>query len=392
MKRAVIVGGGIGGLTTALALAKTGWQVCVLERSSTPGEVGAGITLFPNAMRALDAIGVGDRIRALPSGRLPSAAGMRHPSGRWVVRIDGQPTVPDMYLVHRQDLHAALSQALPGDVLYRGTEVIGAQVDSDGVRVRYRRDGGFCAVDADLLIGADGVRSRVRGQYWPAHPGPAYAGYTSWRGVTATRFELPGGGETWGRGCRFGILPLGDDRVYWFATANTPAGIRHPDERAELLRRFGDWHPPIPDLLAATGPEEVLRHDTYELRTPLPSYVADRVALVGDAAHAMTPDLGQGACQAIEDAVTLAATLAATTPLADALRRYDSQRRPRTQSIVRLAHRMTRFGQADGTISTALRDLAVRLTPPGVAARGLDRITAWSPPPIGTLDNGYYFR
>ncbi|GIH13995.1 FAD-dependent monooxygenase [Rugosimonospora africana] len=390
MRQAIVVGAGIGGLTSALALIRAGWQVRILERAEVPGEVGAGITLFPNALRALDAIGVGDRVRALPSGGVAGPAGMRDPSGRWVVRVDGQQPIHDMYAVHRQDLYGALAGALPDGVLSAGAEVVGTRVEADRVEVGYRAAGRDLSAGADLVVGADGLRSRLRAAHWPAYPGPAYAGYTSWRGVTTPASAVEASGETWGRGTRFGILPLGDGRVYWFATASVPARAgtaggnpdARPDERAELLRRFADWHAPIPELITGTDPAAVLRHDTYELRTPLPGYVTDRVALVGDAAHAMTPDLGQGACMAIEDAVTLAAALAGDVELPDALRRYDAQRRPRTQSVVRASHRMSRISQAHGPLTGPLRDLVVRLTPPKLAERGMRRVIAWVPPPV----------
>jgi 2-polyprenyl-6-methoxyphenol hydroxylase-like FAD-dependent oxidoreductase len=299
------------------------------------------------------------------------------------VRVDDQEPIQDMYALHRQDLHAALAGALPDGVLSPGAEVVRTWAGADRVDIEYRAGGRDERLHADLLVGADGLRSRLRAEHWPAHPGPAYAGYTTWRGVTPQPAGMAAGsGETWGRGSRFGVIPLGDGRVYWFATATAPAGERHPDEPADLLRRFAGWHPPIPELITGTDPADVLHHDTYELRTPLPGYVTHRVALIGDAAHAMTPDLGQGACMAIEDAVTLAAAVAGDLALPDALRRYDGQRRPRTQSLVRMSHRMSRFGQAHGPVSGPVRDLAVRLTPVGAAARGMRRITGWVPPPI----------
>jgi 2-polyprenyl-6-methoxyphenol hydroxylase-like FAD-dependent oxidoreductase len=313
---------------------------------------------------------------------------MRAPSGRWVVRVDDRQPIRDLYALHRQDLYAALAGALPAGVLSAGAEVVGTRAGTDRVHVVYRTGGREVTVDADLVVGADGLRSRTRAEHWPAYPGPAYAGYTSWRGVTTPAGPVDGSGETWGRGSRFGIVPLGDGRVYWFATATARATERagsadgSTDERAGLLRRFADWHAPIPELIAGTDPAQILHHDTYELRTPLPGYVTGRVALVGDAAHAMTPDLGQGACMAIEDAVTLAAALAGDAAVPDALRRYDGVRRPRTQSVVRASHRMGRFGQAHGPLSRRLRDLAVRLTPPAAAARGMHRVIGWVPPPI----------
>jgi 2-polyprenyl-6-methoxyphenol hydroxylase-like FAD-dependent oxidoreductase len=186
--------------------------------------------------------------------------------------------------------------------------------------------------------------------------GTRYAGYTSWRGVTPVPVDVAGvAGETWGPGHRFGILPLRDGRVYWFAVANLPPDAQL-DGHAEVLRRFGGWHLPIPALLAATAPETVLSLDIYDLTLPLPAFVVGRVALLGDAAHAMTPDVGQGAGQAIEDAVVLAAALTRGS-MSEALVRYDAERRKRTQQILKAARRTGRFAQTQGTVGVAVRTL-----------------------------------
>lgn len=165
---------------------------------------------------------------------------------------------------------------------------------------------------------------------------------------------------------------------------NSPAGVRHPDPLAEVRRRFGDWHDPIPALLAATRPGAVLHHDVNELVTPLPSYAVGRVALLGDAAHAMTPNLGQGACQALEDAVSLAAALRAGPSVESALRRYDAERRPRSQSVARAARRAGRMGQQlSHPAAIALRDAALRLAPSRVTVRAVLRHADRAPPRPG---------
>jgi 2-polyprenyl-6-methoxyphenol hydroxylase-like FAD-dependent oxidoreductase len=375
---ALVVGGGIGGVATAIALGRIGWDVTVLERATSVTDVGSGITLFPNALRALDVLGVGDAVRG--AGAPPPAAGLQQPDGAVVVDVSAVPSVGGIFAFHRADLHRTLRSFLPDGVLRPGAEVTSVDSVNGGARVALA---GGERLYADLVVAADGLRSTVRGALWPDHPGPRYAGYTSWRGVTAEPVEgIEYGGETWGRGLRFGLLPLKDRRVYWFAVANGPAGTESPDPHGEVVRRFGSWHDPIPRLIAATPPDRVLHLDIHDLTLPLPPFARGRVTLLGDAAHAMTPDVGQGACQAIEDAVTLAAALAGEPDVPRALSVYDEQRRSRTASIVKAARRTGRMAQADGAVTVALRGLLMRVVPPSASLRMVERITAWTPPPL----------
>jgi 2-polyprenyl-6-methoxyphenol hydroxylase-like FAD-dependent oxidoreductase len=194
-----------------------------------------------------------------------------------------------------------------------------------------------------------------------------------------TDFEL-----TWGRGAEFGHIAFADGRAEWHAVLNSPPGVRHTDALAELRRRFGSWHDPIPALLAATRSDAVLHHDIHELATPLPAFTADRIALLGDAAHAMTPNLGQGACQALEDAAVLAAALATEPTVATALARYDAERRPRSQSVARAARQAGRLGQQlTHPLAVAVRNTALRLAPSRMTVRTILRHADWAPPGLG---------
>lgn len=375
----VVVGGGIGGVTAALALTRIAREVLVLERAATPADAGSGITLFPNAMAALDAIGVADAVRAVGVAPPLGSAGLRAPSGRMVVDAGSVPAIAGLYAFHRADLHRALRALLPPGVLRTGQDVAAVRSAPGGALVEIHGDS---PIEAELVVAADGLRSRVRRQVHPDYPGPRYAGYTSWRGVTDHSVDLAGvAGETWGAGERFGILPLRDGRVYWFATANlAPGGV--VDAHRETWRRFGSWHAPIPELLSATRPEAVLALDINDLPVPLPSFVVRSVALLGDAAHAMTPDVGQGAGQAIEDAVVLAARLAQPQSISQALDEYDRERRKRTQRLVTLARRTGRVAQADGRLAVMLRTAAIRLVPASIPAKTAERVMAWTPPVV----------
>ncbi|MFF7732225.1 FAD-dependent monooxygenase [Streptomyces sp. NPDC007984] len=376
-RHAVVIGGGIGGLTAAVALHRRGVRVTVLERARSLEPVGAAISLAPNSLRALDVIGLGDEIRGLAAWS--GDGGLRTPSGRWVSRSSAEAAAErfggPLVLLPRATLIERLAALLPADAVRTDTAPV--LEDSGGPGRAARVSTGDGDLEADLVVGADGVRSAVRGTLFPGHPGPAYSGFTTWRvmiPVPGARFASH---ETWGRGRLWGTHPLKDGRVYAYGAALTPAGGRAPDdEKSELLRRFGDWHDPIPAVLAAARPEDVLRHDVHHIAQPLPAYHRGRTALLGDAAHAMPPSLGQGGNQAIEDAVVLAHHC-------DDLAAYTAARLPRTTAIARQAEKAARLSLMSSRSGIAVRDTAVAALSkagPALFLRGFDGIADWAPP------------
>lgn len=380
---AVVVGGGIGGLAAAIGLDRIGWGVTVLERASMLEDAGAGISLAANGLRALDELGVGAAVRDASQGQY--SGGTRTPQGGWLARMDGSALetavgTPIMG-IPRSALHRLLRDALPAEALVIGSEAAGAEQTGPGT---VQVDCGAAVLNADLVVAADGIGSRVRSRLFPDHPGPVHSGSTVLRAITERAVDLRADFElTWGPGAEFGHIAFLDGRAEWHAVLSHPAGTRFADPLAELRRRFHTWHDPIPALLDATRPEAVLHHDVNELRTSLPSYVVGRIALLGDAAHAMTPNLGQGACQALEDAVTLAAALGTESTIEAALTRYDAERRPRSQAVARAARQAGRMGhQLSHPLAITLRNTAMRLTPSRVATRMILRHHAWVPPSL----------
>ncbi|PSK98425.1 2-polyprenyl-6-methoxyphenol hydroxylase-like FAD-dependent oxidoreductase [Murinocardiopsis flavida] len=383
-RRAVVIGGGIGGLAAAVALRRIGWTATVLERGSALSEIGAGMSQAPNALRALDALGVGERARA--AGRpFYGTLNLRTPSGRHLMRVvPGTPT--PLLGFHRADLHRVLLDAVPPSWVRPAARVADVRTGAgaaaavvDGVETR-----------ADLIVAADGANSTARRLLWPRADPPRFRGHTVWRGIA--RAEGVEGSMTLGRGGYFLAMPVGGGRVYWAHVARAAAqGIRHRDEPAELRRRLAGWHAEVRRLLAATPPEAVLHHDITDL-APLPTYVKGRVALLGDAAHPMYPDLGQGAGQAIEDAVVLGAALAGTADIDAALLRYDRERRPRSQWVAKEAARNARSNLSSSRLAYGFRVAAVSLVPskrwPDWSARALSALWGWTPPDLPEPGSG----
>ncbi|MFJ9442671.1 FAD-dependent monooxygenase [Kitasatospora sp. NPDC101235] len=387
-QQAIVIGGGIGGLTAALALHRQGVPVRVHERADSLEPVGAGLALAPNALRSLDRLGVGERLRALATPH--PAVGLRHPSGRWLARTS--TSVFEAYFgdtiaaVARADVIAALVDALPEGTVSTGSPATVVTPGSATEPAVVRTTDG--EQTAGLVVAADGIRSATRGLLFPRHPGPRYSGFTTWRAVVTPDRRPAAVGEVWGRGQLAGIVPLADGRVYVYGAALAPAGERAADgdERAELLRRYGDWCAPVPQLFALAEPERVLRHDVWDLADPLPAHHHGRVALLGDAAHAMCPFQGQGACQAIEDALVLGSLLTPGTDPAAALPAYTAARLPRTTAVVAGSRRIGDLVALRSPVATGLRTAALTLAGLLPARALLSRSAPtynWRPPALG---------
>lgn len=380
--RAVIVGAGIGGLAAARALGRAGWRVTVLERAPDSGELGAGITLFDNALRALDELGMGHAVRS--RGTWLRGGGLRDPSGRWLLRAPGADASAaglSLSSLHRSDLHRTLLEAQGSEQIITGAQVCGVDSTDVSAHVTYVQEGVQRVLEATFVVGADGVRSTVRGSLYPRSPAPAYRGYAAWRGVGRLPLDRRHVELTWGNGDEFGIVPLGDERVYWFASQLCAPGGDRGNRRADVLRRFGSWHAPIGDVVRMTPDGQLLYHDVVDLPTPLPPLATGRVALLGDAAHAATPDLGQGAALALEDAVELGACLAPPgCDVTSALARYDRARRPRVQRVVRRSRMAGRVAHPRSRWALTARTALLRLVPTRLGAAAGTAAATWKPP------------
>ncbi|MBL7852611.1 MAG: FAD-dependent monooxygenase [Cyclobacteriaceae bacterium] len=365
MKNFAILGGGIGGLSLAIALQKKGLQVTVYESAPVYKPLGAGLGLAANAVKAYQEIGISDRV--VEAGKKLKHAFGKEPDGKIISQTDIEAMtdrfgVLNSFTIHRADLHEVLFGLLNPGTVINGKSAVGVSQDSEGVSVSFS-DG--TSAKADYLIAADGVHSVVRQSLLPGSA-PRYAGYTCWRAVTD---GLPEGmnpdemSETWGRGRRFGVVPLTGNRVYWFATLNAPPNdpAMRAARRNELRQFFDGFHFPIPQLLDMTRDDQIIWNDIIDLK-PINRFAFGRMVLIGDAAHATTPNLGQGACMAIEDAATLANALEDYEPEI-AFRKFESFRIRRTTQIVNQSWNLGRIAQLENPLLMRLRNGIFRLLP-----------------------------
>ena len=371
--KAIIIGAGIGGLAAANALRQSGVAVKVYERSPEIREVGAGISLWANAIRALAKLGFGPALEQRSVAYTRTA----------ILRANGKPITesrlgqfearlgPVILVLHRADLVSLLSQPVQ-DALRLGQECTGFEQQPDSVVAHFANGS---EARGDVLIAADGIGSAIRAQLHPDEP-VRYSGYTAWRSVT--KHETTGLTESWGPGRRFGIVPMSGGQVYWFATRNAPEGQTDPPGKSKqtLLEMFESFHDPVRALIESTEESTILRNDIVD-RDPLAAWGQGRATLLGDAAHPMTPNLGQGGCQAIEDALVLRRALAARASPIDALRQYESERIARTTPIVLHSRQVGRIAQTELPAACWARDLLFSLIPASLTNRELESVIGY---------------
>jgi 2-polyprenyl-6-methoxyphenol hydroxylase-like FAD-dependent oxidoreductase len=395
MAEIAIIGGGIGGLSAALALREFGFEPELFEQAPALLDVGAAIAIWPNAMRILQRLGVAEKIMER-AGVIKQVRWLNQ-DGKLLnnVRISGhkadstttnttRPPEAPAVAVHRADLQHTLLQALPSSSIHLGSVFLNLQQDGKQIHAHFaNREPIAC----ELLIGADGLHSHMRSQVVDDGP-PIYRGYYVWRGISPlvpNELEPETAVEIHGRGIRFGIGPVGLDRIGWWASANKVSGdspifserfgdVKTQDAQEnlntsssqntqqELLNLFAGWCRPVCELIEATPSESILKTQAFDSPSSR-SWGRHCMTLLGDAIHPTTPNLGQGGCMAIEDALMLARCLQKYGASEHALRTYEQLRYERTAAVTGCSRLYGMVGQWENALVTRLRSHVLSLTP-----------------------------
>lgn len=369
MKSIAILGGGIGGLCAAIGLQRAGIEVNVYEGAPELQALGAGLVLSVNSVLALRQLGLDEAVQSV--GHAFDEVAILDQRGRPISSTDMRSLAVaygvSNFSIHRADLQEVLVSQLTPHTLQVGKKCVAITQRENQVTLSF--EDGSTAV-AEALIAFDGIHSVVRRTLLPQVT-LRYAGYTCWRSVISyDSHQRISFSETWGKQGRFGIVPLTDQRVYWFATLNAKRNDPHLRSYtvADLQRTFQNYHAPIVDILAHTSDEELLWNDILDFK-PIERYAFGNIALAGDAAHAMTPNMGQGAGMAIEDAAVLTDCLTHYPEVDEAFRQFEQRRRQRASSIVKGSFQLGRVAQLTNPWLSTLRNTLFRMIPEQVSQR-----------------------
>lgn len=359
MVQIAIIGGGIGGLTAAIALRQSGFECEVYEQTPELLDVGAAIAIWSNAMRVLERLQLAEKI--LEHAGVVEELRWLDQNGILINHVsisEGRSKLPSVAL-HRSDLQSTLLHALPQSSIHLGHTLIDQKQQGDKMIATFANG---LSAEADFLIGADGIHSRVRSQF--INDGePIYRGYTIWRGTSTTPAAIPPatGIELFGRGKRFGIGPVGPGRTGWWASANT-------DRTDKLNDLFSGWYAPVIELIESTPPTSILKTIACD-REPNKNWGAGRMTLLGDSIHPTTPNLGQGGCLAMEDALVLARCFEKYGTREEALRNYERLRHARTAALTKYSRLYGSIGQWENVWARTLRRSSLSLLPEPLAQR-----------------------
>lgn len=335
----VIIGAGMGGLTTGIALKKFGHQVRIFEQTEKILPVGAAISLWSNGVKCLNYLGLTEKIAKL-GGQMDDLAYVDGLTGDVMTQFSLLPLIEEVgqrpYPVARADLQNMLMDEFGRDQIYLGKKMVRLEDNADYVEVHFA-DGS--STQADLVIGADGTHSITRAYVLGQQVQRRYAGYVNWNGLVEISEDLAPA-QQWttyvGEGKRASLMPVADGKFYFFLDVPLPAGLENNrDEYKKLLKQyFSDWCLPVQQLIERLDPQKTNRVEIHDIE-PFTQFYKGRVVILGDAAHSTTPDIGQGGCQAMEDAIYLARSLQINTlGVEDALRRYQNKRNERANELV----------------------------------------------------------
>ena len=357
-----IIGGGIGGLSTAIALSQQGFDVELFEQAPVLLDLGAAIALWPNAMRALQHLEIADKVLDA-AGVITQIHWLAH-NGQRINSIQLPQSETPAVALHRADLQRILLNSLPSPLVHLGYSFVDSKQSSNSTTVAFDNQP---SISCRYVIGADGVHSDVR-LLVTEKPVDRFRSYVVWRGISSTtpaKIQGDAAMELHGRGKRFGIGPVGHGRTGWWAAANTElenfvAKEAIADAHDELRELFDGWYSPVLDLITSTP--TILRTEASD-RPASDTWGCGRTTLLGDAIHPTTPNLGQGGCMAIEDSVVLARCFVKYGLSEDALRGYERVRHGRTSAITYVSRLYGDIGQWENPFATATRSKVISALP-----------------------------
>jgi 2-polyprenyl-6-methoxyphenol hydroxylase-like FAD-dependent oxidoreductase len=364
-KKIAIIGGGIAGLTFARCLTTKEYDIHIFEKKEHFGEIGAAISVFPNALCVMDKIGLLQDI--LESSGQFKTVYLKTDKGTILSKTEPKSDYP-VICIHRADLHRILSYNIEANLYTNYSLFKLSHLESGQVKVDFENGENMLF---DAVIGADGIHSIVR-QHIIKDGKPIYRGYSIWRGIVKTNFDVGYASETFGNGQRVGIVPIKDGVYGWWATCNEaylqddgPEGTKE-----KLNRLFGNWHYPVSELM--NNSETILKNSLVD-RIPQKGWTVGNATLIGDAAHPTTPNLGQGGCMAIEGAYVLAKSIQKYGLTPKAFDRYEELQFPRSKNIINESLKLGRMGQLTNPVLIGLRNFAFKAMPSSIAMKMIDK-------------------
>lgn len=363
-KRILIIGAGISGLASALMLEKIGYKPVIFEKSDCSRNDGGGLTLWSNATDALHSMGLLEEI--YQNSKVISESTLKTSSGQTLATIPLRE-LATKYGTHtvgilRANLHHILASNLKQTEIKKGYRLVDLKETNEEVIARFENGHEQAG---DLLLGADGIYSAVRNKIFPNNS-LRFSGYEAWRGISTYTDQYTKSGlafEAWGNGMRFGFIPMSDSLVYWFATRNTSENLSEGQiSKEQLIHTFREFVEPVPTVIKVTKEKDITRNVIYDLK-PLQNWSKGKVLLIGDAAHPTTPNLGQGACMALEDAVILAQTLEKGNSISHTVKTFEDMRMDRAKFIVNSSWVLGKIAQIENKLFCDVRNRLVKIGP-----------------------------